>query len=71
MAFDLKHDAVAASRERAKTVLVKRGWDEAESWKTAHRWVRKADFLLDPELDLIALGGGVNFVVGNPPYVRL
>lgn len=27
--------------------------------------------LLDPELDMVSLGGGVDFVVGNPPYVRL
>ncbi len=70
-AFDLDPEAVAASRKRAELVLVECGWDEEESRKMAQRWVRRADFLLDPDLDLIALGGGIDFVVGNPPYVRL
>jgi len=71
MAFDLDPDAVAASRERAVSVLVECGWNEEESRETARGWVRRANFLLDPELDLVALGGGVDFVIGNPPYVRL
>lgn len=70
-AFDLDPEAVAASRERAASVLVECGWDEEESREIAWGWVRRANFLLDPELDLVALGGGVDFVIGNPPYVRL
>lgn len=71
MAFDLSPDAVAASRERAELALLHCGWDQEESRKMARKWVRQADFLLDPELDLMRLGGGVSLVVGNPPYVRL
>ncbi len=71
MAFDLSPSAVSASRERAESVLVGCGWDGDESRRAAHAWVRRADFLLDPDLDMIGLGGGVDFVVGNPPYVRL
>lgn len=71
MAFDLSPGAVAASRERAESVLVGCGWDRDESRDMAQKWVREADFLLDPELDMVGLGGGVDFVVGNPPYVRL
>ncbi len=71
LAFDLDPDAVAASSERAESVLTDCGWDRIESREIAEGWVRRADFLLDPELDLIGLGGGVDFVVGNPPYIRL
>lgn len=71
MAFDLSPGAVAASRGRAESVLVGCGWDRDESRQIAQKLVREADFLLDPELDMVGLGGGVDFVVGNPPYVRL
>lgn len=71
LAFDLDPEAVAASRERVESVLVECGWDKDESREMAHRWVREADFLLDQGLDMAALGGGVGFVIGNPPYVRL
>jgi len=71
MAFDLSPDAVSASRERAESVLVGCGWDVDLSRKMARSWIRDADFLLDPALDVLGLGGGVDFVVGNPPYVRL
>lgn len=71
MAFDLSPDAMSASRERAEWVLVACGWDKGASRKMARTWIRDADFLLDPGLDMLGLGGGVDFVVGNPPYVRL
>ncbi len=71
LAFDLSSEAVEKSRERVEAALVGCGWGEGESRSMARRWVRRADFLLDPELDMASLGGGVGFVVGNPPYVRL
>jgi len=71
MAFDLSPAAVSASRERVGSVLVDCGWDEDVSRKMADTWIRDADFLLDPDLDMLGLGGGVDYVVGNPPYVRL
>ena len=71
MAFDLSRAAVSASRERTESVLVECGWDKEVSRKMALTWIRDADFLLDPDLDMLGLGGGVDFVVGNPPYVRL
>lgn len=70
-AFDVSHDAVVASRERATSVLRECGWSNKVSREMAERWIHEADFLLDAELDMIALGGGVNFVIGNPPYVRV
>ena len=71
MAFDLSPSAVSASRERAESVLVGCGWDRDAPRRAARAWIRRADFLLDPDLDMLGLGGGVDFVVGNPPYVRL
>src|SRR5215210_32483 len=71
MAFDLSLAAVSESRERAESVLVGCGWDKDASRKMARTLIRDADFLLDPNLDMLGLGGGVDFVVGNPPYVRL
>jgi adenine-specific DNA-methyltransferase len=71
MAFDLSSAAVSESRERAESVLVECGWSMDASRRIAHSWIRDADFLLDPDLDMLRLGGGVDFVVGNPPYVRL
>jgi len=67
LAFDLSSEAVEKSRERVAYVLTARGWSEEESRNMACRWVRRADFLLDPELDMVSLGGGVDLVVGNPP----
>ncbi len=71
LAFDLSAEAVEKSRERVEAVLVGCGWDGEESREMARLWTRRADFLLDADLDMVSLGGGVDFVVGNPPYVRL
>ena len=71
MAFDLSPSAVSASRERAESVLVGCGWDEMNHGRWPAPGFADADFLLDPDLDMLGLGGGVDFVVGNPPYVRL
>ena len=71
-AFELDPEAVAVSRERAESVLVDCGWDRSEIESVVRSWVRHADFLLDTEIDLIGnLGDGIDFVIGNPPYIRL
>jgi len=70
-AFDLNHSAVVASQERARSVLVECGWHDEEAREISEKWIHEADFLLDARLDLVALGGGIDFVIGNPPYVRL
>lgn len=72
LAVDVDPEAVSASRARVETTLVKLGWGAEESKAAAERWLLEADFLLDPEIDLVAnMIGGVDFVFGNPPYVRL
>lgn len=71
-AFELYPEAVFASRRRAKSVLMECGWSETESDSTVRGWIREANFLLDPEMDLVSrLGSGIDFVIGNPPYIRL
>jgi adenine-specific DNA-methyltransferase len=70
-AFELDSEALKASRRRAISTLVRCGWDEQESEEAVGGWIRRADFLLEPSPYLQGLGGGVDFVVGNPPYVRL
>lgn len=76
VAVDLDHEAVERSRARVEGILVEHGWGAGESREVAADWVRQADFLLDPDLDVLTLGGsllpeGADFVIGNPPYVRL
>lgn len=71
-AFELDSEAVAVSRERAESILLDCGWDRAKIEDIVRSWVRHADFLLDMEIDLVGnLGDGIDFVIGNPPYIRL
>ncbi len=70
-AFELDPEALETCRKRAVSVLLDCGWSKGESEDVAQGWVRTADFLLEPSPYLGRLGGGVDFVVGNPPYVRL
>ncbi|MEU3452402.1 Eco57I restriction-modification methylase domain-containing protein [Micromonospora sp. NPDC006766] len=65
-AFDLLAPNVAASRRLIRQVLVDEGWSLAEAGEVAAAWVRQGDYLLEMQV-----AGGVDFVVGNPPYVRL
>lgn len=71
-AFELDPKSVSASRERAESVLLEFGWDGAGVEKVVRGWIRESDFLLDPQIELTGnLGGGIDFVIGNPPYIRL
>ncbi|WP_343443900.1 Eco57I restriction-modification methylase domain-containing protein [Micromonospora schwarzwaldensis] len=65
-AFDLLAPSAANSRALIRNVLVDEGWSLPEAREVATAWVRQGDFLLDPHLPT-----EVDFVVGNPPYVRL
>lgn len=65
-AFDVQMDNVIAARTSIRDLLLARGWSEAEVSEMANRWINVGDFLLlDHNL------GSVDWVVGNPPYVRL
>ncbi|SCL24875.1 TaqI-like C-terminal specificity domain-containing protein [Micromonospora nigra] len=65
-AFDLLTPNVTASRQLVREVLVDEGWSLPEAREVATAWVRQGDYLLDPYVQ-----EDVDFVVGNPPYVRL
>ena len=65
-AFDLLPANVERSRELVSRVLVEDGWSTEDAEMLAVEWVQVSDFLLRP-----LQTSTVDFVVGNPPYVRL
>lgn len=65
-AFDLLDRNVEASRERVVHQLHAEGWDSVGAQEAAHSWVRQGDYLLGTNDEQRA-----DFVVGNPPYIRL
>lgn len=64
-AFDLLERNVKSSRERVASLLRADGWDPDESQVVAELTVQHADYLLMDGLT------DIDFVVGNPPYIRL
>jgi adenine-specific DNA-methyltransferase len=70
-AFEVDPTAVEKSRKGVVSILVGCDWSPEEAEDLARGWIRRADFLLEPEPYLARFGDGVDFVVGNPPYVRL
>lgn len=64
-AVDLNPRAVSATREAVAGMLVAAGAPIARASDLAERWVNEADFLLE------TIPHRFDFVVGNPPYVRL
>jgi adenine-specific DNA-methyltransferase len=65
-AFDLQPASVQIARHAAQIVLEQTGVDSTTAGKLADGWIQTADFLLaDHELK------SADFVVGNPPYIRL
>ncbi|WP_239404454.1 Eco57I restriction-modification methylase domain-containing protein [Frankia sp. Cj3] len=63
--FDLLDRNVRSSRDLAIRLMTENGWDMPGAGKLAGKWIRQGDFLLQREY------GGADFVVGNPPYIRL
>jgi adenine-specific DNA-methyltransferase len=66
VATDLLAGNVEASRRAIVEVLLAAGTNARDATTQAERWVRHGDFLLEPP-DL----GSADFVIGNPPYIRL
>lgn len=65
-AFDLLDRNVRSSRELVIHQLLAEGWQPDHVDKVVQRWIRQGDYLLrdhEPQ--------GADFVVGNPPYIRL
>ncbi|MFI7117008.1 Eco57I restriction-modification methylase domain-containing protein [Amycolatopsis sp. NPDC049868] len=65
-AFDLLDQNVRRSRELLTEQLVSEGWESDEVRKVVDGWVTQGDYLFQD-----CPGQSVDFVVGNPPYVRL
>lgn len=65
-AWDLVDRNVAISRELVAGQLRARGWQSAQVARVVESWIRQGDYLLREPTALRA-----DFVVGNPPYVRL
>ncbi|MFF0053966.1 Eco57I restriction-modification methylase domain-containing protein [Streptomyces microflavus] len=65
-ALDLLERNVHRSREVVEKHLVDDGWDAAEAQSVAESWIERGDYLLQPEAVQHA-----DYVVGNPPYIRL
>lgn len=65
VAVDLLAANVASCRDAIQQTLRRAGIDEATTGALVEQWVRNGDFLLGPPT------GPVDFVLGNPPYIRL
>jgi adenine-specific DNA-methyltransferase len=69
-AFDVLALNTRIARQRVVSVFVDNGWAIDQARAVAQAWVRTGDYLLAG----LAPGferDGVDFVVGNPPYLRL
>ncbi|MYA83219.1 MAG: N-6 DNA methylase [Acidimicrobiales bacterium] len=64
--FDLLSHNAEHTRKAAVAKLLELGASLSDAEGLAERWVTAGDFLLSDHRDLVA-----DFVVGNPPYVRL
>ena len=67
-AFDLLPGNAEMSRKAVAAILADSGLDGATADRVAATWVRNGDFLL---LDRTELEESADFVIGNPPYIRL
>jgi hypothetical protein len=65
-AFDLLDRSVARSRALVEEQLQAEGWEQDEARSVATAWVQQGDYLLQADSEHRA-----DFVVGNPPYIRL
>lgn len=66
-AFDVADTNVERARKLAVARLVDAGLEVGTAESLAEGWVRTSDFLLDDQLQ----PRSADFVLGNPPYVRL
>lgn len=65
-AFDLVEQNIAHSREAVSAQLISDGWESSDAEKVVCSWIKHGDFLLQDSPMAPA-----DFVVGNPPYIRL
>ncbi|RFS87212.1 SAM-dependent methyltransferase [Actinomadura spongiicola] len=65
-ALDLLGGNVELARALVRDRLLADGWEDAEVDTVVQDWVRQGDYLLTADGT-----AGADFVVGNPPYIRL
>ncbi|MFB6553562.1 Eco57I restriction-modification methylase domain-containing protein [Streptomyces sp. NPDC056405] len=65
-AFDLLGGNVEQSRALITETLQEQGWEPKDARKVATAWVKQGDYLLQSDAEHRA-----DYVVGNPPYIRL
>jgi hypothetical protein len=65
IAYELTEKSAARARAVAQNILINRGAKRSLAKRLADTWVLTRDYLLD------ANSGQADFIIGNPPYVRL
>lgn len=65
-AYDLLARNIAEARTLVRGLLVADGWGDREVGEVLEAWLQVGDYLLAPDE-----GSSADFVVGNPPYIRL
>ncbi|BFU96140.1 MAG: type II DNA modification methyltransferase [Nitrospira sp.] len=65
LAYELNESSAIHTRLLAKTILIDHGVDQVLAEELSKEWVITNNYLLD------AINQSADFVIGNPPYVRL
>lgn len=65
IAYELDNESAQRARTLAATILTERGVKRSVAEQLAGSWVRTGDYLFD------ATSSEADFVIGNPPYIRL
>jgi hypothetical protein len=65
-AYDLLGRNIGEARNLTRHLLVADGWSDQQVDEVLVSWLRVDDYLLSPHED-----NSTDFVVGNPPYIRL
>jgi adenine-specific DNA-methyltransferase len=65
IAYELDEASAGRARTLATDILLERGVKASTAKSLSHAWVRTGDYLFD------SMNVAANFVIGNPPYVRL
>ena len=65
LAYELDEESAASARSLAVNILRGRGADPIVADTLSRGWIRTADYLLE------ATSFNADFVIGNPPYIRL
>lgn len=66
-AYEIDESSARKSRQLTVEVLAEFGVDREEAKMLAERWIRTGDFLLGSQ----SMRGEADYVIGNPPYIRM